>query len=52
MEKSSYQNLKIEIGIIEAQIRIDATDLPTKIVKALIHRAVPSRTEDSEDLKL
>ena len=28
--KSAYQNQKIEIGIIEAQIRIEATDLPTE----------------------
>ena len=33
--KSSNQNRKIEIGIIEAEIRIEATQLTRRIVTAL-----------------
>ena len=34
--KLSKQNRKIEIGIIEAEIRIEATQLTRKIVTALV----------------
>ena len=34
--KSSNENRKIEIGIIEAEIRIEATQLTRRIVTALI----------------
>ena len=34
--KSSNQNRKIEIGIIEAEIRIEATQLTRRIVTALV----------------
>ena len=34
--KSSTQNRKIEIGIIEAEIRIEATQLTRRIVTALV----------------
>ena len=42
--KSSNQNRKIGIGIIEAEIRIEATQLTRRIVTALlpIQHAVPS----------
>ena len=36
--KSSNQNRKIEIGINEAEIRIEATQLTTRIVTALLNR--------------
>ena len=36
-QKSSNQNQKIEIGIIEAEIRIEATQLTRRIVTALLH---------------
>ena len=39
--KSSYQNRNIEIGITEAEIRIEAKQLSRKIVTALLHSAVP-----------
>ena len=39
-QKSSNQNRKIEIGIIEAEIRIEATQLTRKIVTAYIHYRV------------
>ena len=34
--KSSNENRKIEIGIIEAEIRIEATQLTRRIVTALL----------------
>ena len=39
--KLSYQNRNIEIGIIEAEIRIEAKQLSRKIVTALLHSAIP-----------
>ena len=36
--KSSNQNRKIDIGIIEAEIRIEAIQLTKRIVTALTHR--------------
>ena len=43
--KMSNQNRKIEIGITEAEIRIEATKLTTKMVTALLHttcRQIPA----------
>ena len=39
--KLSNQNRKIEIGIIEAELRIEATQLTRRIVTALQYEVIP-----------